>query len=246
MGIDSSRWFASPSPDAGGTRLICLPYAGGGTAIFRDWPAALPGIAVCPARLPGREARFVDPAFTRIEPLVDALADALAPWTDRAYALFGHSMGAIVAFELARRMRDRGLPAPRRLFAAGRQAPHIPEPEPMCHELPDAALATELRSRYGSTTAFEHPELVELMLPTLRADCAICETYRHVDGEPLNCPIHVFGGTDDATVSADDLDAWRAHTSGPFTSERIDGDHFFIDTNPAPLLDAIRTALDAA
>ncbi len=246
MGIDSSRWFAPPSPDPGGPRLICLPYAGGGTAIFRDWPAALAGVVVCPARLPGREARFGEPAVSHIDPLVDALADALAPWTDRPYALFGHSMGAIVAYELARRMRDRGQPAPSHLFAAGRQAPHIPEPEPMCHELPDDELAAELQSRYGATTAFEHPELVELMLPTLRADCAICETYRHEPAAPLDCPIHAFGGTDDATVSTDDLEAWRTHTAGGFTSTRVDGDHFFIDANPAPVLAAIRTALGAA
>lgn len=241
-----SDWIAiPPTPASPRVRLFCLPYAGGGTGIFRDWARALPAhVAVCPVKLPGRETRFTEPAFTDTAALIDAMAPAFRDLLDRPYAIFGHSMGAILAFEIARRLAG-GTRAPSRVFASGRQAPHIPDPESPCHQFADDAFIEALKERYGSDTpAFQHPELIELMLPTLRADCTVCETYRPLPGDALACGLTAIGGDRDEMVTTDDLDAWAEHTTGPFDRVMLPGDHFFLDRDPAPLLRTIAERLD--
>ena len=119
-------------------RLFCFPYAGGGASIFRTWPERLPpDIEVCAIQLPGREDRFGEPTFENLSSVIDVLADVLCPYTDFPFAFFGHSLGALISFELTRRLRRQKTPCPMQLFVSGHRAPQIPDPDPPIHQLPD-------------------------------------------------------------------------------------------------------------
>jgi len=212
-------------------RLFCFPYAGGSAAVYRGWLDALPAhVEVCAVRLPGREARLSEAPFTRGEDLVPAVAAALLPLLDMPYALFGHSMGAVAAFELARQWRRQGVCLPVRLFVSGARAPERPNPDPPLGHLSDREFVAEVRRRYDAipTGVLENPELLQLLLPSLRADFAIFENYVYRAEAPLDCPISAFGGQDDARVCADDVAAWGTHTTRPVAIRMFPGDHFFI------------------
>lgn len=212
-------------------RLFCFPYAGGSAAVYRGWPNALPPeIEVCAVRLPGREARLAEPSFTRADDLVPAVAEALEPLLDLPYALFGHSMGAVAAFELARELRRRGRALPVKLLLSGARAPERPNPDPPLSHLSDEDFLAEVHRRYDAIpgAVLENPELLQLLLPCLRADFAVFESYSYREEPPLDCPIAAYGGLDDPRVSGDDVTAWSRHTTGPFSVRMFPGDHFFI------------------
>ncbi len=234
----SGSWFPTIQGSSGAQlRLFCLPYAGGGASVFRGWPGALPqGIVACPVRLPGRETRFGEPVFDSMEALISALAEAIGPYLDRPFALFGHSLGAIVAFELARNLRT--LPAG--LFVAGARAPqlrrdHIPPPPPSDDELID-----ELRRLDGiPVELLDHRELMQMALPALRGDTALYRNYRYTAGPPLHCSIRAYGGVDDPRLQPAALDAWREQTTESFRLEMLPGAHFFVQTHPGEFLVAL-------
>ena len=211
-------------------RLFCLPYAGGGAQIYRSYAQALPAdVEVSAVLLPGREKRFLEPALDSVDAIVDQLARVMAEQVDLPYAIFGHSLGALVGFELVRRLRNEGRPLPVRLFASGHRAPHVPDPDPPIRHLPDAQFIEELRKLNGTPQeAFESPELLELLLPMLRADFTAAETYAYCSDAPLPCPITALGGASDDMVTAEALQAWEQHTSGDFEYHVLQGDHFFI------------------
>lgn len=231
-------WLAGlrPNPRAR-LRLCCLPHAGGGASLYRRWADLLPqDVEVCPVQLPGREGRFREPAFTRMPALTQALAQALRPCLDRPFAIFGHSMGALVGFEVARLLRRHYGLEPAHLFVSGHAAPQLPPDHVAIHALPDEAFRQELRRLNGTPQAvLDHTELMETLLPTLRADFAVCETYAYEAEAPLGCPITAFGGLQDGRVSRSGLDAWRAQTSAAFHARMLPGDHFFAHT-AQPLL----------
>lgn len=222
-------------------RLFCFPHAGGGASVFRTWSEGLPStVEVCPIRLPGREGRISEPPFTRLKPLVQALAQALIRYLDKPFAFFGHSMGALVSFELARQLRRRHTLSPAHLFVSGRVAPQLPDPQPPIHALPNSKFLEELRRFNGiPEEILESPELMELMLPTLRADCAVDETYVYSIEPPLDCPISAFGGLQDSTVSRDSLAAWRNQTRLSFSMQMFPGNHFFLHTGQPLLLQTL-------
>lgn len=225
-------------------RLFCFPYAGGNAMVFRTWPAHLPpDVEVVAAQLPGRGPRLREAPFSRIEPLVEALDQALRP-SPVPSVLFGHSMGGLVAFELCRRLRERGAPMPARLIASGRRAPHLKDPFPPAAELSDAYILDRLR-RYGGTPegVLAEPELVELLLPVFRADFGMLGEYRHTPAEPLDLPLTALGGTADELATRAELQAWREHTRGDFSLRLFDGGHFFLHTAEAAVLRAITEAL---
>jgi medium-chain acyl-[acyl-carrier-protein] hydrolase len=225
-----SNWIArfKPSPQAR-LRLLCLPFAGGATSIYRGWASALPpSVELCIAQLPGRESRWREPALTRVSPLVEALVEATKPLSDKPLALFGHSMGALVAFELARALEQTASFGPMVLIASGRRAPHLPK-RSRVHDLPEEQLVEHLRRINGTPAeVLENEELMRLVLPTLRADLAVDETYEHREGLPLGCPLVALGGQVDPLAKAEALQAWRRHTRGSFRAATCPGDHFFI------------------
>jgi medium-chain acyl-[acyl-carrier-protein] hydrolase len=223
-------WISSRKPSATSrVRLFCFPYAGAGSQIFRTWPDALPAdVEVCPVQLPGRGTRLTERPFTQLSPLVEALTEALVPLLDKPFAFFGHSLGALVSFEVARRIRrDSGL-HPVRLFVSACSAPDLPHRGRTIYDLPKKEFLAELRRLNGTPSELlGHEELMEIVLPLLRADFAIYENYAYSADPPLNCPILAFGGLQDRRVNRRDLEAWRAHTNASFSLRMLPGDHFF-------------------
>lgn len=227
-------------------RLVCFPYAGGTAAAYRTWGTALPpDIEVLGVQLPGRGSRFKEPLATELAPLLDALALEITKLGEEApFAFFGHSMGALLAFEVARELRRRGAPFPSHLFVSGHRAPGLPERNAPLHHLSDGEFLTALR-RYGGMPAavLEQPELMEMVLPILRADFALIEAWRELQGAPLDLPITAFCGEDDANATVEEMDSWRAHTLGEFTRITLPGGHFFIQSAEPALLDVMTRAL---
>jgi surfactin synthase thioesterase subunit len=208
--------------------------------MYRSWAALLPSVDVIPVHLPGREGRFREPAFRHIRPLIDALTPALIPYLDRPYALFGHSMGAIIGLELARQLRRQGKRGPVHLFVSGHRAPHLPDPDPPTRFMSDDEFRAELQRLQGTPQdVLDHPELMELMLPLLRADFELSETYEVEVDAPLECPISVFGGIDDPKGGKEELDEWRQYTTSQFTLRMYPGNHFYLAEHEREVIQAI-------
>lgn len=236
---NASSWLVRPRPaPRAALRLFCLPYAGGGAAIFAPWARLLPDtIEVVAIQPPGRAERLADPPYTALGPLVDAIAHAIAPLLDRPFALFGHSMGALLGFELARTLRRERCPQPERLIVSGHRAPHLPSGRPPTHALPEPAFLAELARLEGTPPeVLAHYELMQLLLPLLRADFAVCETYAYLDGPPLACPILALGGLADREVRRVEIEAWQAHTSAGLALRMFPGGHFFLNAERHALL----------
>jgi medium-chain acyl-[acyl-carrier-protein] hydrolase len=241
----NNPWLVRYRPEAwAGLRLICLPYAGGSAAVFRPWAEALAPLAeVCAAQLPGRGSRLSEPPLTELSDIVEALAEALRPCWQRPFAFFGHSMGALIAFELARRLRSEGAPQPQHLFVSGRRAPQTPGAEPSTYGLPDPEFIEHLRGLGGTPAELlANPELMQLMLPVLRADFAVCQTYAYRDEPPLQCPVSVFGGLADS-AEREKLEGWRAQTRVAFSLHMLPGDHFFLNSSRRLLLRTLAARL---
>jgi medium-chain acyl-[acyl-carrier-protein] hydrolase len=182
--------------------------------------------------------------FTQLSPLVEALAQALVPLLDKPFAFFGHSLGALVGFELARQLRRQSGVQPVRLFVSAVRAPQIPHRDRPIHALPVGEFLVELRRLNGSPgKVLEDVELMQIMLPVLRADFTVYETYVYSTETPLNCPISTFGGLQDHRVSRGDLDAWHDQTSSSFSLRMFPGDHFFWNATQPVLLQVLSQEL---
>lgn len=230
--------IARPVGDAR-LRLFCFPHAGGAASLFRLWHTGLPAcVEVCGVQLPGREARWREEVVTDAGALLDLLVPVIAPLFDVPFALFGHSMGALLAFELTRELRRRRMPAPVHLFASGRRAPQTPDRGSDIHQLSDAEFLDAIRHRYDGIPQIilEEPELLRVYLRALRADFALIETHRYRAEPPLGCPVSVVNSLDDPSVTLDELLAWRVQTENFFRLELLPGDHFYFHKNPAQLL----------
>lgn len=231
-------------------RLFCFPYAGGSSAIFYRWHEYMsPAVEVCSIQLPGREGRFTMPPYTSMQPLVEAAARALLPFLDKPYVLFGHSFGALVAFELARYLHDQDMQRPMSLLVSAAGAPHVGRMTDRLHTLPDDELIRQLCLLQGTRQGIlQQPEVVQLLLPTIRADLQVFETYAYKDVPPLFCPIAVFGGLDDKRIEPSGLENWRHHTRRGFSLTMLPGDHFFIHSACRTLVErvegSLRTVLD--
>ncbi len=232
----------------GTLRLFCFPYSGANAWVYQRWSDGLPGtIDVCPVELPGHGSLRAMPLLTRMDAMVEQVARALLPYLGQPgqpFAFFGHSMGALLAFELARYLRRENKPMPCYLFVSGHGAPHLPDREPPIHDLPELEFVARIKEFNGTPDeVLENQELRGLILPVLRADFEICATYVHRPEEPLPCPIGAFGGLRDSCVTRQDLEAWRLHTTAACSVRMFPGDHFYIMTDRSLTLWAIAQEL---
>ncbi|HUE99362.1 MAG TPA: alpha/beta fold hydrolase [Anaerolineales bacterium] len=233
-GSQSNNWFVPPlaNPEAG-TRLFLFPYAGGGPAVFKNWVSEFPSnVEVCIVHYPGRGSRHREPPIKQITTLVERLSQAIQPLLDKPFAFLGHSLGGLVAFELTRHLQRNSLPQPQMLFVSGCGAPHLSDPHLPIHSLPDSEFLKSLGQLNGiPSDVLDQPELLQFLLPILRADFEAVESYAFLSDEaPLHCPIVAFGGLDDPRVSRERMEAWALHTDSGFVSQYFPGDHFFINT----------------
>lgn len=244
------RWISSRDRvDGARMRLFCLPHAGSGATAYQSWRREMPSfVELCAVRLPGRETRISEMSFTDSEALVEQMAQVLAGDCDLPYVIFGHSMGAVLAYELAQSFRRRGLPQPACLFVSGRVAAHLKLPAKPVYELPLQSFLSELEDRYGGLPKelLQDQEMLDFYLPILRSDLELIETYQYKEAPPLSCPIVASGGLDDHSLWLEGLEAWKQHTVGSFTLQRYDGGHFYLSgESKIPLLDLMRERLIA-
>ncbi|MBN6037100.1 thioesterase II family protein [Amycolatopsis sp. 195334CR] len=231
-----------PAP-AAPHRLLCLPHAGGSASYFFPVSRSLsPGIEVLAVQYPGRQDRRAEPLIDSIEVLADQVTEAIDGYTDKPLAIFGHSMGATLGFEVARRLEKRGV-VPAGLFASGRRAPSRHRDEKF-HEGTDDELLANVRSLAGTEQALlGDDEIVRMVLPSIRADYRAAETYRYAEGPDLSCPITAMVGDDDPKATVDEARSWADHTSGAFELKVFPGGHFFLNEHNAALLDIIAAHL---
>lgn len=234
-------WVARRSQVDSRIRLFCFPYAGSSAQVFRDWQDELPKeVEVSPVHLPGRGRRSQEKPFSELLPLAQASAAALSSYLDKPYALFGHSMGAIIAFEVIRFLRREGMPLPLYLFASGCRAPQHSFTRHRTHDLPSADLISELRSLRGTPPQIlESSEMMQFFLPIIRADLQMIQTYSYSPEAPLSCPISAFGGLQDFEETPQMLSAWREHTTSSFDLQMFYGDHFFLHSEHCHLVKTI-------
>ena len=241
-----SRWLARSVEKTNATmRLFCFPYAGGTTNTYRSWQELLPeSIDVAPVQLPGRGERLAESPFHSLLEMVVPLAHELQPYLDKPFAFFGHSMGALICLELTRWLRRNDGPMPTHLFVSGRRAPQLPELIPPTWDLPEPEFIQRIRQLDGTPQeVLNHPELMQLMIPLLRADFSVCETYRHQTERPLECALTVLGGVDDAEVPYEHLQPWQEQTNSTCNIHMFPGDHFFVQTAHVEITRIIEAAL---
>jgi medium-chain acyl-[acyl-carrier-protein] hydrolase len=241
----SSAWVTHVPVARPRARVFCLPCAGGGASMFRGWGQAIgPTVEVHAVQLPGRETRCAEPPLPSIAAMADELARVLLPRMDLPFALFGHSMGALVCFELAHRLEQAGGPRPSRLVVSAHRAPSISRPVRQISTLPGAELVQALQQLGGMPPhLLASAELLELVLPTMRADFHACETYTYTPAEPIGCPIIAMGGVDDDAVPRADLEGWRIETRSSFELRGFSGGHFYLNRHTDALAAVVREGL---
>jgi medium-chain acyl-[acyl-carrier-protein] hydrolase len=237
-------WLPGGVPETGATKLFCFPHAGASAAVYRSWTAAAgDDLLVLPVQPPGRAERGRERPHDNVEALVDDAFDGLADALTGDFVFFGHSLGALVAYLLTRRLAERGATLPRHLFVSGRAAPHLPDTRAPLRALPDNRLAAELHALGGLPDVLRRePSLLAMFLPLMRADLAVNETYRHVPGERLPVPVTAFGGDRDPRATEDELAAWLELGTDPamFTYA---GGHFYLEDRVPELLRVMRRRL---
>ncbi len=242
-----SRWIPHSSISADSrVRLFCFPYAGGGASTYHRWAQHLNAdLSLFPVKMPGREDRFREAPYTDLGKLVKDFAEETADKIRPPLALYGHSMGALIVFELARFLRREHDLSPVCLFVGACAAPQLRPRMTKIGELPDEQFLAKLRERYGGfgTESANDEQLMQLLLPTLRADITLVESYQYIDEAPLACPVMALGGSDDKGVSPADLAAWQQQTTAAFSHCTIPGDHFFLDQSRRATAQAIRRRL---
>lgn len=232
--------------NAAAIRLFAFAFAGGGASVFRQWAKLLPNhVDLAAIQLPGRENRIIEPPLTSIASVVREIALAIEPLIDLPFAFFGHSLGSLLAFETARCLRRSNAPLPAYLFLSGRRAAHLPLNRRPFHDLPDADLVEHVR-RMGGTplNVLADAELMALLMPTIRADFALNDLYRHAPEAPLDIPCSILGGEADATAPGEDLAAWRTITRADAQVTMFPGGHFFVDSSRQEVVRLVADKLD--
>ncbi|WP_121614368.1 thioesterase II family protein [Mesobacillus foraminis] len=225
-------------------RLLCFPYAGGSALAYRKWTQSLADeIEVCPVQLPGRENRMAEEPIRALPKLIALLADELEPAINSSipYAFFGHSMGALISYELAKEINKRSWKMPIQLFLSGKRPPQLSKKERPTYNLPEKEFIDELRKMNGTPEeVLGNKEIMDLFLPIIRADFEIVDTYQFDLSSPLSCPITAFGGLNDPLTQKEDLDSWKELTTSEFNIHLFPGDHFYLFEHEKKLLKAIQ------
>lgn len=244
--MTDDRWIRRfvQAPQAA-ARLLCLPHAGGSASYYLPVAKALaPAVEVLAVQYPGRQDRRAEPCLSSCQEMADGVFAALKPYLDKPLTVFGHSMGASVAYELVRRLEDAGV-RPTALFASGRRAPHLVTDEGI-HRLDDKGLTAEVQMLGGAGShLLDDPEILAMVLPSIRSDYTAAETYRPTPGPKLATPVFSFVGDADPKVTPDEARAWAEYTTGGFTARVFPGDHFYVDTNAAAVIEAIAEHIKA-
>jgi len=234
--VKSCVIYPRPNPQSR-MRLFCFPYAGGTAAVFRNWPRYLPSdIEVCAVQYAGRGGRLAEPLSDDIVDVMNGVYSDLQPFLQKPFAFFGHSMGALVSYEFARRLKREGRPEPFELFVSACIAPHEKLGHEPTHNLPEPEFIAELRRLKGTPAeVLENAELMQFMMPLIRADFKASQTYHYSPGPPLECSLRAFGGLADDTVPRKQVESWSEHTRGSFRAQMLPGDHFFLNTSQSLL-----------
>lgn len=243
----SNPWLkiSRPHPEAR-LRLFCLPFAGGGASTFQQWHKLLPAhVEVAAYAFPGREGRIREPSITRLDVLIENLVNATLPYLDKPFVIFGHSMGAFISYELIKALEKKGF-KPECLIVSGSRAPHVPEEEHKLYLLPDDELIEQLSTRYHAIPEMflNDKAFMALLLPILRADIELIETYIYQETKPLDCPIFSFGSVDDPETTLENVESWRQYTHTSFATKMFPGGHFYINTQQEVLLKALSEILN--
>lgn len=243
-----NQWvsFPHPNPDSR-VRLFCFPYSGAGASIFFSWPKIflpLHQVELGLIQYPGRENRLSEPCITSLSSLVEAAKENICDYLDKPFAFYGHSLGALVSFELARSLRENFNLIPFHLFLSSHPAPQIEQHEIPIHNLPENEFSEKIKSLSGmQKEVLESAELMQILLPILRADFEICEKYIYEPQPPLNCPISVFGGFQDLNSPPEQLKAWEKQTTSTFSLRMFPGNHFFLNESRLLLIETIAREL---
>ena len=241
-----SRWLVEAD---GGSfprrRIVCLPYAGGGASVYASWRGLLPpDVGLSVVRLPGRESRFREQPLTDVDAVVDQLASAVAPSSGEPWALFGYSLGALLAYELAVRLEQLRVGPPALLLVGGAEPPHLPRRSPPLSGLPDEDFISALSALEGTPQeVFDHHELLRLVLPTLRADFTMLDGYRPRRNPPLACPIVTYSGEADRELDHRRVSRWSELTSASTMHRTFAGGHFFINDQSTELVATVHADL---
>jgi medium-chain acyl-[acyl-carrier-protein] hydrolase len=219
--------------------LICIPYAGGNASIYHEWADLFPKeVEVLAVQLPGRGSRFIEERYTEINRLIPALVKELVPFTDKPFMLFGHSMGALLCYELAHQLVKLEPGTLQHLFVSAYRAPQLASDRKVLrHELPVHELKELFRQLNGiPAEIMNNDDLMNIILPILRSDIQLCDTYTYLERPPLPCGITAFGGSRDPEVNVNQLQAWKEQTASEFGLHMLPGDHFFIHTQQELLI----------
>jgi len=229
-----------PNPNAK-LKLFCLPFAGGSSVAYRDWTKVLPSnIELCAVEIPGRGQRLGESLTNDLAELVSQMAAGVKNELDRPFVIFGHSMGAATGFELIHILKTKFQKEPEHLFFSGRGAPQLPERDEPIHKLPKDEFIAKIRSYNGTPKeVLAHQELMEMIIPIIRADFKVCETYVYEQRDILNIPMTIFGGLSDESVNRDELEAWRIHTNNEFNIRMFPGGHFFLQDQIPTLVQTV-------
>ena len=243
----TSQWFISAdnSKIEPKIRLFCFPYSGGGASIFYDWPKHLPhDVNIMALQLPGHESRMAEELISDLDLLIDNLIKEISPYVYKPYIFFGHSLGALISFELTRRLNKMNLPLPKCLIVSGRAAPHTKSKKGIMHNLPDNEFIAKLKEYNGlPEVILQNQELLELFLPIIRADFKLSESHVHNEDKPLPVPIIALAGKDDSNVIIENVALWKEYTTKSFKEFLLPGDHFFIKSEFEAVLNIIKDAI---
>lgn len=244
------NWYKRLNPNTQAPAvLVCFPYAGGGVSVYRPWTRAFTdNFEIIAADLPGRDSRLKEAPWEDLEAMVAMLAMGLEPLiAGRPFAFFGHSFGALLAFETARYLRRQRAELPFCLFASGREAPSRREPGRHLHNLPDDEFVDEMISRYDGIPQMllDEPDLLALFMPAMKADLRLTETYDYVPEAPFDFPLHILSGRNDKRLTPDLLRPWSQHTKQPAPVTYFDGGHFFIRESQFPVTRYVSLTLHA-